>query len=162
MRRLLGVAAPLLVLIAAASVACSSGSSYGSSPGTPQSGATQAGRAATTPTSSAPPGGYDYGHGYGSSSPTAAATAAGAGTSVSISGFAFHPAAQTVKVGSTVRWTNDQQGSPHTVTSDKKGLFDSGTLQPGSGYSFTFSSPGTFTYHCSIHPSMKGTVVVTS
>jgi len=49
----------------------------------------------------------------------------------------------------------------HTVTADG-GLFNSGNLSTGQSFSFTFVSRGTFTYHCRIHPSMTGTVSVTS
>jgi len=47
---------------------------------------------------------------------------------------------------------------PHTVTSDNGGPLSSSTLQPNQTFSFTFTAPGTFAYHCSIHPYMKGTV----
>jgi plastocyanin len=47
----------------------------------------------------------------------------------------------------------------HTWTSDSGG-WDSETLAPGESYTFAFTSPGTFTYHCDIHPSMTGSVVV--
>jgi plastocyanin len=57
-----------------------------------------------------------------------------------------------------VTWTNI--GVTHTVTADK-GLFDSGTFKSGETFSFTFAKGGTFTYHCAIHSSMRGTVRVT-
>jgi len=47
----------------------------------------------------------------------------------------------------------------HTTTSDD-GLWDSATLQPGEQFSFAFDQPGTYTYFCSIHPSMTATIVV--
>jgi plastocyanin len=40
--------------------------------------------------------------------------------------------------------------------------FTSGTLANGAAYQFTFTQPGTFTYHCTIHPSMTGTIIVQS
>jgi plastocyanin len=61
-------------------------------------------------------------------------------------------------MGTTVTWTNDD-GVNHTVTSDQ-GAFDSGPLATGQTFSQTFNQAGTFTYHCTIHPSMQGTVVV--
>lgn len=82
-------------------------------------------------------------------------------TQVSIQNFAFDPPSVTIKVGSTVTWTNNQDGVPHTSTEDVEGGWNSGRLE--SGQSFTtnpFNSPGTFTYHCDIHRSMKGTVIV--
>ena len=80
--------------------------------------------------------------------------------SVNIKDFEFVPSKVTIKVGGTVTWTN---GGPsvHTVTADD-GSFDSGQLQKGKTFSRTFESTGTFSYHCSIHPSMKAQVVVES
>ncbi|MFQ6618905.1 MAG: plastocyanin/azurin family copper-binding protein [Fidelibacterota bacterium] len=77
---------------------------------------------------------------------------------VSISGFAFNPPTVAVKEGDTVRWTN-QDAAPHTSTSDS-GIWDSGTLNQGESFSFQFNTSGTYTYYCTIHPTMKGTVVV--
>ena len=75
---------------------------------------------------------------------------------VSISNFAFNPASITIPKGYTVRWTN-QDSATHTV----KGFsFESGSLAKGDTYEFTFAEPGTYDYTCSIHPSMKGTVIV--
>jgi predicted lipoprotein with Yx(FWY)xxD motif len=82
-----------------------------------------------------------------------------AGSAVTIKGFAFDPPQLTVAVGTTVTWTN-QDGVAHTVTADK-GEFDSGNLDSGKTFSFTFSKAGTFSYHCTIHPQMKATIVVT-
>src|SRR5919112_348935 len=77
---------------------------------------------------------------------------------VSIKGFAFNPPNATVTPGTTVTWVNDDQ-APHTATAND-GAFDSGTLQPGQSYSFVFDKPGTYTYHCNIHPDMTGTITV--
>jgi amicyanin len=78
-----------------------------------------------------------------------------------ISDYSFSPATLTVKQGTKVTWTNkDNVG--HTVTSDSgPDSFDSGLLSNNQTFSFTFSKPGTYTYYCSVHPYMKGTVVVT-
>jgi amicyanin len=81
-------------------------------------------------------------------------------TSVSISGFAFGPTSATVKVGSTVTWTNND-AVDHTVTFDGKTI-DSGDLNRGDTFSHTFTKPGTYHYICTIHPFMHGTVTVTS
>ena len=70
----------------------------------------------------------------------------------------FSPARMTVTVGDTVTWTN-ADGRPHTVTSDG-GAFDSGNLDEGQAFSFTFSEPGTYTYHCNYHGEMQATIVV--
>jgi plastocyanin len=72
----------------------------------------------------------------------------------------FLPAVVTVVRGQSVVWTNgDVIG--HTTTSDTKGIWDSQTVPPGQTFSFTFTTAGTYTYHCTIHPTlMIGTVVV--
>jgi plastocyanin len=77
---------------------------------------------------------------------------------VSIIDFAFQPASLTVEVGDTVTWTNSGAAN-HTSTSDS-GLWSSGTLAPGQSFSFTFTSVGSFAYHCAIHPGMTGTIIV--
>jgi plastocyanin len=85
-------------------------------------------------------------------------TLTGGPTTVKITDFAFDPSNVTVPVGTTVTWTNLDSAS-HTVTSDI-GVFESGTLGPNATFSYTFNSRGTFNYFCSLHPSMKGKVVV--
>src|SRR5829696_4563345 len=77
---------------------------------------------------------------------------------VSIQDFSFDPGQITVAPGTTVTWTNEGP-SPHTTTADD-GSWDSGTLQQGEDFSFTFDEPGTYTYHCSIHPDMTASVKV--
>ena len=77
--------------------------------------------------------------------------------SVSIKGMAFSNASLTITAGASVKWTNNDSYS-HTVTADD-GSFDSGSIAPGSTYSHTFPVAGTYNYHCSIHPSMKGAIV---
>jgi plastocyanin len=78
---------------------------------------------------------------------------------VSINNFAFDPPVLTVTVGTTVTWTN-LQDVPHTTTSDTN-EWNSGNLAPGASFSHNFATEGTFTYHCTIHPNMTGTIVVT-
>jgi plastocyanin len=87
----------------------------------------------------------------------AAATAA-ANKDVEIVDRAYQPAMLTVDVGETVTWSNTTL-MPHTVTA-VEGAFDSGTMNGQTSFAFTFSKTGTFLYSCTIHPSMKGTVVV--
>ncbi len=77
---------------------------------------------------------------------------------VFIQGMAFDPFTITVQVGTTVTWSN-RDAVDHTVTSDT-GLFDSGLIPKDGTYTHTFSSAGTFNYHCTIHTYMTGTVVV--
>lgn len=79
---------------------------------------------------------------------------------IEIRDFAFAPDVILVPVGTTVRWTNGGAGD-HTVTSDT-GLFDAGTLSPGASFEYRFDVPGTYAYHCAIHSSMTGTVIVTN
>lgn len=75
---------------------------------------------------------------------------------VTIKDFAFQPAELTIKVGDTVTWTNEDSAI-HTATGDG---FDSGNLGKGETFSHTFNEIGTFDYICTIHPYMKGKVVV--
>jgi plastocyanin len=89
--------------------------------------------------------------------PTEAAPAAN--VAVSIEGFAFNQATIEIPVGTTVTWTNND-ATAHTVTSDD-GAFDSGGLDQGQTFSFTFTTPGEFAYHCDFHPGMQATVIVT-
>lgn len=77
---------------------------------------------------------------------------------VSISGDAFHPQTTTVNAGDTVRWTNND-AVEHTVTSNT-GAWTEIDLLAGAQGSVTFNTPGTFAYHCRIHPFMTGSVVV--
>jgi plastocyanin len=81
-----------------------------------------------------------------------------AATSVVIHNFAFSPQVITVKPGTEVTWTNSDADA-HTVTfdADKTG---SQAFQNGESYRHTFSTPGTYRYHCSIHPYMVGEVIV--
>jgi amicyanin len=81
------------------------------------------------------------------------------GTAVAIADFKFNPATLTVPVGTTVTWTN-QDEEPHTLAA-KDGSFHSAGIDTHGTYSFTFTTPGSYDYICSIHPFMTGTVVVT-
>lgn len=82
--------------------------------------------------------------------------------SVEIRNFAFNPAKITVKKGTTVTWTN-QDSAKHDITPTGGGsdFKASELLGKGESYSFTFNTAGTYTYLCSPHPYMKGTVEVT-
>lgn len=78
--------------------------------------------------------------------------------SVEISNFAMNPDNVTVPKGGKVTWTN-KDSVAHTVTANN-GEFDSGQIDPGKIWSHTFDTAGTFGYHCTIHPSMAGTIAV--
>ena len=79
---------------------------------------------------------------------------------VTIQNYAFSPSSITVVIGvnDTVTWTN-MDSVVHTVTAGG-GAFDSGDLAPGQSFTQTFTTPGTYAYHCSIHTYMQGTVTV--
>jgi|SRR5947209_20315278 len=81
--------------------------------------------------------------------------------SISITNMMFTPSQITVAKGGTVTWTNND-ATTHTVVDDltNVGGPSSGQIAPGGTYSFTFTKTGSFQYHCSIHPSMRGTIVV--
>ena len=87
-----------------------------------------------------------------------ASPARAADHSVAISDDAFGPSVLNLSVGDTVTWTNTDD-SPHTVTAEG-GAFDSGNMDPGAIFSFTFTEPGTYTYRCDYHSDMQATIVV--
>ena len=82
-----------------------------------------------------------------------------ANVTVTLANFAFSPASLEIKVGDTVTWINKDEVT-HTVTGDTAGIFDSGNLATNATFSYTFTSAGTFKYHCLPHPYMTGTVIV--
>ena len=77
---------------------------------------------------------------------------------VFIQGMAFNPSSISVTAGTTIKWTN-KDGVAHTVTSNTN-LFNSGSIASGGTFTFTFSTAGTYSYFCSIHPSMVASVTV--
>jgi plastocyanin len=147
----------VLAVAALAAVAAACGGSspaYGGSSDTPAT-ASPATPASATPTPTSTSGGDDTSTG---------------GVAVTIAGSAFGPSKIEVSVGTTVTWTNND-GVPHTVTSTESddvdsatsGLFDSGALQTGESFSYTFTKAGDYPYECTIHasmPSMHGVVEV--
>src|SRR5215472_1787739 len=88
----------------------------------------------------------------------AAQSAQAANTEVQIDQFTFAPQRVTVKAGTTVIWINDDD-VPHTVASSSK-FFKSKALDTKDKFSFTFTTPGTYEYFCSLHPHMTGAIVV--
>lgn len=93
----------------------------------------------------------------GNTTSTTGAASGGGGT-VTIKGFAF--TGGPVKAGSKVDVTN-QDAAPHTATGDSK-EFDTGIIDGNKSGSFTApSQPGSYTYHCNVHPTMKATLTVT-
>lgn len=91
--------------------------------------------------------------------PTAAPNANGNGltATIAIKDFSFQPAELTVKTGTKVIWTN-QDPNPHDLSSKE---FTSPLLSQGQTYSHTYTKNGTYAYSCGVHPSMKGTIIVT-
>jgi plastocyanin len=92
----------------------------------------------------------------------ASAPASGSGAAVEIvmQSFAFSPETVTIPVGTEVKWTN-MDSAGHNVVSDDGTTIKSPKMALGESWSMVFDTPGTYTYICGIHPSMKGTVVVT-
>jgi plastocyanin len=87
-----------------------------------------------------------------------APSSARAGASVEVAHLMFMPGNVKVGLGESVTWTFPEATS-HTTTSDQ-GFWDSGTRSGGATYSRTFTSAGTFDYHCTFHPTMRGSVSV--
>ena len=87
-----------------------------------------------------------------------AAVALAADHAVGIAGFAYSPASLTIVVGDTVTWTNSDTEA-HTTTADDAS-WDSGSIANGASGTVTFSTAGTFPYHCPIHPARTGTITV--
>jgi plastocyanin len=81
-----------------------------------------------------------------------------ADAAVKIDNFTFDPPRLVVKAGTTVTWQNNDD-IPHTVVASGKG-FRSKTLDTDDKYTFTFTTPGSYEYFCSLHPHMTGSIVV--
>ena len=88
------------------------------------------------------------------------AVAAGsvAGSRLEIKQFRFSPPALTIPAGATVTWVN-QDDDAHTVTADDGG-FTSAGLDRGERFAHEFTAPGTYAYHCALHPTMTATIIV--
>jgi plastocyanin len=149
MRRLtlLPVLAALLTL-----AACSGGTS-------PAPAGTTAASAPAPGGASAPAGGASAPAGGGAACATAPAGSTAAVT-VTIKDFKFSPQPVQAKVGDVVAWTNQDGTTPHSATMDTAGC-DTNTINGGATAMLVFSQAGTYTYHCSIHPTqMKDYTVV--
>jgi plastocyanin len=125
---------PLLAVLALAAAGCGSSSSSSSS-STPSS--SQAAPATSTATNT---------------------SASGKVVVISMKNIQFNPSSQTVKVGQTVKWVNEDT-VPHNV---EGGPLHSSTFSEGGSYTFTPKKAGTISYVCTIHPNMKATLTVTS
>lgn len=78
---------------------------------------------------------------------------------IEIKDFAFNPQTITVKSGEKVTWVNRDE-EPHTVVSVQKQFKKSSALDTDQSFTITAGAPGTYTYFCSVHPKMTGTIVV--
>ena len=78
---------------------------------------------------------------------------------VEIKGFTYHEVTTVISAGDAITFRNADRAA-HTVTPDRGGFADSGTLERGAMKHITFSRAGTYPYHCAFHPFMHGTVVV--
>src|SRR5438034_10866200 len=78
---------------------------------------------------------------------------------IEIKDFAFNPQTITVKSGEKITWTNRDE-EPHTVVSVEKQFKKSSALDTDQTFTITAGAPGTYTYFCSVHPKMTGTIVV--
>jgi plastocyanin len=77
---------------------------------------------------------------------------------VAIQNYAFSPSMLAIQKGANVTWKNDDSVQ-HTIVSDSP-AFSSPLLNTGDTYTFQFNTSGSFPYHCSVHPYMKGTITV--
>jgi len=152
MRRL---ALPLLTILAMAVLtACGSAATPTPSSSTAPPPSVSGSAPASAPAASSPAASQASAAGCAAAPAGAAAT-----VNVSIKDFKFNPQPVSAKVGDVVGWKNDD-GAPHSATMDD-GSCDTDTVNPGSTALLVFSAPGTYTYHCKVHPSqMKGYTVV--
>lgn len=112
--------------------------------------------AAAPPAEPAPPSEGEPAVTAGATEAAATTAVAKGSASVQMQDFAFSPASVTINVGDSVTWSN-VGATDHDAASS---AFSTGTVSPGSSASSTFSTAGTFSYVCSFHPQMKGTVQV--
>ena len=142
-QRYFTLALPLLIVITLAVLAgCGSTSAAGGDTGAPTATPASGGATATI-------------------APTNTTATGSSANVVNVANFQFSPATLTVKAGTTVTFKG--VSGDHTVTSDAGStmMFDQ-SISQGSSITITFANPGTYKYHCSIHASMHGTVVVTA
>ena len=162
MRRL---ALPLLTILAmAALAACGSAATPTPSSSTAPPPSVSGSAPASSPAASSPAASSPAASGPAASQASAAGCAAApagaaATVNVSIKDFKFNPQPVSAKVGDVVAWKNDDS-APHSATMDD-GSCDTDTINVGSSAMLVFSAPGTYTYHCKVHPTqMKGYTVV--
>ena len=141
--------------------ACGSGSTSPAVTTAPATAASTPAPATGAPATGAPASAAPSSAGGGGAAAACAPAATGAAPTVkaTIKNFAFSPEPVTAKVGDVIGWTNgDNVG--HTVTLDD-GTCTTDTIASTTTGALAFSAPGTYTYHCSIHTNMKGTITIT-
>lgn len=79
---------------------------------------------------------------------------------VGIAGYKFGPLEVSIKVGDSVRWTNHEKRTSHSVVFPAEGGLESPRMFPDESWVRRFEKPGRYDYHCGPHPEMKGVVVV--
>jgi plastocyanin len=99
-----------------------------------------------------------FGHRARASKDSSAAPVTGPVVAIAIRGLAYHAASDTVALGTTIEWKNDDPLA-HTVTAADGG-FQSPLIDPGQTWRHTFTSPGTYAFYCTPHPFMRGVIVV--
>lgn len=87
------------------------------------------------------------------------ATAGATKNRIEIKDFHFTPQILKVKSGEKITWINKDE-EPHTVVSVEKQFKKSGGLDTDQEFTVTAGAPGTYTYFCSVHPKMTGTIIV--
>jgi plastocyanin len=148
-----GLTGSLVACVAAAGVAV--GALAVEPGGGPAQAPASASASAQGPASAPAPAGQPTGSPYGQAGE--ATPAPSASTTVEISDFTF--SAPTAGPGSSVTVAN-RDGAPHTVSADD-GSFESGTVEAGATGTFVApAAPGTYQFHCEIHPQMSGTLTV--
>ena len=80
---------------------------------------------------------------------------------VSIAEYRYEPAELTIKVGTTVKWTNNEKRVSHSILFTGPGGFESERFFPGESWERTFDKPGSYPYSCGPHPEMHGKIEVT-
>ncbi|MEA2606765.1 MAG: hypothetical protein QOI00_1522 [Chloroflexota bacterium] len=149
-------ALPFLAIVATVALAACGGAA---TPIPASSAAAQPSVAASVPATSAAASQAAAGSPAGAAACAVAPAGATATVNVSIKNFSFSPQPVQAKVGDTVAWKNDDSAS-HSATMDDNSC-DTDAISPGSAAMLVFTAPGTYTYHCKIHPSqMKGFTVV--
>ena len=156
MHHLLRATSALILTLALA--ACGSGTS--SSPAASVGPATASAPSAAPATAGAPSTAPSAAGGGGSAACAAAAAGTAPTVTVTMKNIAYSPAAVTAKVGDVIGWMNNDT-TPHTATLDDN-TCTTEIINVGASGALTFSAPGTYAYHCTIHPAiMKGTITIT-